>query len=142
MIDDLEIRPGLVIPGEDLLFTAVRASGPGGQNVNKLATKVELHFDLEGSTALSASEKERVRRAKGVRFGADGRLVVESQLTRSQRRNLEDARSKLAALLRAALVVPKRRRPTQPSRGAKRRRVDAKVRHGEKKRARRSTYDD
>lgn len=137
---DLPVTSTLVIPGSELSWTAVRASGPGGQNVNKVASKVELRFDLERSSALAAPVKQRLRRLAENRVDAQGRLVVVSQLTRDQARNLEDARTKLAALIERALHVPKPRKPTKPSRSQRQRRLDEKQRHSEKKRARRVQY--
>lgn len=136
MNEDLTVRPGVVIPASDLDWEAVRASGPGGQHVNKTATRVELRFDLEGTGALAPDVKARLRRMAAGRLDAEGRLLVESQRTRSQARNIEDAREKLRDLIAAALVRPKRRRPTKPSRAAKKRRVEEKRKHSEKKQAR------
>lgn len=133
MADDLDIDGRLVVPAAELQWTAVRSGGPGGQNVNKVATKVELRFDLPGSTVLPAAVKARLRALCASRLDAEGRLVVTSQATRSQSDNLEDARSKLAALIRRALVPPKRRRPTRPTAGSKERRLGAKRQHAEKK---------
>ena len=142
MGDDLHVRPGLVIPGADLSWTAVRSSGAGGQHVNKTATKVELRFDLPGTEALSPSVKARLRRLASGRLDAEGQVVVVSQASRSQAQNLEDAREKLVELVRAALFVPKKRRKTKPSRAAKKRRVDAKRKQSEKKRGRGSVRDE
>ncbi len=133
----LVITSRVVLPESELMVRAVRSSGPGGQNVNRVSTKVELTFDLPGSSALDAAAKARLAALAKHRLDAEGRLVVTSQLTRSQVQNLEDARQKLAALVRAALAVPKRRRPTRPSRGAKERRLSDKRREGDKKRERR-----
>jgi ribosome-associated protein len=130
------------IPAKDLSWSAVRASGPGGQHVNRTATKVQLRFDLRGTDALSGAVKARLRAVAGGRIDADGQLLVTSQDTRDQKRNLEDARAKLAALVRAALVEPKRRRKTKPSRGAVARRLDDKRKRSEKKRERRQRDDD
>ncbi len=116
----------LVIPARDLQWTAVRSPGPGGQNVNKVASKVDLRFDVNACESISAAIKQRLRALPGARFDAEGRLVITSTATRNQSRNLDDARAKLAALVRAAAVEPKRRRKTRPSTGSKRRRLDTK----------------
>jgi ribosome-associated protein len=133
---DLSIEGGPVIPAEDLSWTAVRSSGPGGQNVNKVATKVVLRFDLRNTTALTPRVKTRLRKLARGKLDAEGRVVISSQATRFRARNLEDARGKLAELIAAALVEPKQRRATKPSRAAKRRRLDDKRRTSEKKQGR------
>jgi ribosome-associated protein len=132
---------GVTIPGTELSWTAVRASGPGGQNVNKVASKIELRFDLRGSRALSDEVKARVRALGHSRLDADGQLIFTSQLTRDRVRNLEDARAKLAALVKTALHPPRKRKKTRPSLGAKRRRVEHKRKQGEKKVMRRTIGD-
>ena len=121
----------------------MRASGPGGQNVNKVSSKVELRFDFETSSALGVSVKARLRALAQHRLDADGRILIVSQVTRNQPQNLEDARQRLAELIARALVAPKVRRPTKPSRAAKRRRVNDKRVNSQKKQGRaRSTNDD
>lgn len=130
----------VVIPAADLTFRAVRASGPGGQNVNKVASKVELRYSFESSSALPVSVKARLR-ALDSRLDADGSLLITSQLTRNQLVNLEDARQKLAELVRAALVVPKKRVKRKPSRAAKAARVERKRQHSQKKQSRRTSFD-
>ncbi|MCA9624632.1 MAG: aminoacyl-tRNA hydrolase [Myxococcales bacterium] len=132
----LDIDGRVSIPGEDITWTAVRSSGPGGQNVNKVSSKVILRFDLEGTSALTPMQKERLRRLASNRLDADGALIVTSQLTRNRIQNLADARNKLADLIRPCLSTPKRRRPTKPSRGAKERRLQSKRQQAEKKRGR------
>jgi ribosome-associated protein len=135
-MDELRIDARVVIPESDLSWTAVRSSGPGGQHVNKTATKVELRFDLRGTTSLPAGAKARLRALARGRLDPDGRLLVVSQKTREQGRNLEDARERLAELVRQALVVPKVRRATRPTRASKARRVEAKRQRSAKKQMR------
>jgi ribosome-associated protein len=142
MADDLEVKPGLVIPASDLVWRAVRSSGPGGQNVNRVSTKVELAFDLAHTRALDVGARARLARSSARRIDTEGRLVVVSQSTRSQAQNLEDARQRLAALIRAALVVPKRRKATRPSKRAKEKRLEGKRRTAEKKQGRKSVGAD
>jgi ribosome-associated protein len=133
---DLEITPGVVILARELAFTAVRSGGPGGQNVNKVSTKVELRFDLERSASLAPPVKARLRAQNPARFDAEGRLLVVCDDTRSQLMNLELARERLAELVRRALVVPKRRRPTKPSFGSRQARLDNKKKRSKTKQSR------
>ena len=138
----LVVGPDLTIPGRELEWGAVRASGPGGQNVNKVASKVELRFDFEASTVLTVSVKARLRLLAHNRLDAEGRILIVSQVTRNQPQNLNDARERLAALVKRALVVPKARRPTRPSRAAKRARVKDKRVNSLKKQSRAKKTDD
>ena len=126
----------VVIPEAELRWTAVRASGPGGQNVNKVASKIDLRFDFEQSDALSDELKARLRTKAAARLDAEGQIQITSQLTRNQPDNLEDARQKLAALLRSAMVTPKARKKTKPSRAKKAKRVAEKRVHSAKKQSR------
>ncbi|HYQ25991.1 MAG TPA: alternative ribosome rescue aminoacyl-tRNA hydrolase ArfB [Polyangiaceae bacterium] len=123
----------VVIPEAELRWTAVRASGPGGQNVNKVSSKIDLRFDFEDSSALSDELKARLRSKAAARLDAEGQIQITSQLTRNQSDNLEDARQKLAVLLRSAMTTPKARRKTKPSRAKKAKRVAEKRVHAAKK---------
>ena len=127
----LRVSPSVVIPETDLSWRAVRSSGPGGQNVNKVASKVELRLDLAGTRALDDATKARLAST------GSGEVVVTSQATRDQVKNLEDARNKLAALVARALVRPKKRKPTRPTAGSRERRLSAKTRRGRLKADRR-----
>ena len=139
---DLAVKPGVTIPERELVWSAVRSSGPGGQNVNKVASKVELRFDFEATSALTASVKTRLRALATNRLDGEGRILIVSQVTRAQPQNLADARERLADLIRKALVVPKRRRATKPSRAAKRARVQDKRVNSLKKQSRAKKSDD
>jgi ribosome-associated protein len=140
MSDALTITSSLLIPADELSWTAVRSSGPGGQNVNKVATKVELRFDFEASAVLGPSVKARLLRNVEGRLDAEGRLLITSDETRSQSRNLELARARLAEFVRAALVAPKRRKKTRPSRASKERRLEQKRQTAAKKRDRSADF--
>lgn len=133
---DIRVSDQVVVPEAAIETKAVRASGPGGQNVNKLATKVQMWIDLERVLGLTGDDLPRIRGFLKSRLDADGRLLVMSQETRDQARNREDCASKVADLLRAALVRPKVRRRTRPTRASKERRIEAKRRHADRLRER------
>jgi len=130
----------VTIPAEDISWTSTRSSGPGGQNVNKVASRVDLRFDLPGTRALDEATKARLRTQAKSYLDADGFIFIRSELTRDRLQNLRDSREKLRNLIARALVVPKKRKPTKPSRGAQARRMDDKRRQGEKKRDRRQPH--
>jgi ribosome-associated protein len=132
----LVINERLTIPARDLSWHASRSSGPGGQNVNKVATKVTLRFDLRGTQWLTRTQKTRLRKLAGKRIDAEGGIVLTAQAERSQRQNLEQARDRLRELIARALVQPKRRVATKPTRSSKRRRLEDKRRRGKQKRVR------
>ncbi len=137
MLEPIVVRPGVVVPSDALSFRAVRASGPGGQNVNKVSSKVELRTDLTLITGLDEGARARLRSLCATSVDAEGRLIVVSQVTRDQRRNLEDARDKVRVLVERAMVRPRQRRPTRPTRGSVERRLDEKRRRSRTKSVRR-----
>jgi len=126
----------LIIPSGLLSVKAVRSSGPGGQNVNKVSTKVELRFDLASDTTLSAPARARLLALCKSRMDADGQIIITSEATRNRLQNLTDAREKLAALIARALTPPKPRHKTRPTLGSKIRRVEDKRQTSEKKKTR------
>ncbi|QBF29813.1 alternative ribosome rescue aminoacyl-tRNA hydrolase ArfB [Thalassococcus sp. S3] len=129
----LRITDTITIADWELTEHFIRASGPGGQNVNKVATAVELRFEAGRSPNLPAPVKTRLRRLAGRRWTKEGAVVIQCDETRSQARNREIARTRLAELIRQALEVPKKRRPTRPTKGSVERRLKAKKARGEVK---------
>ena len=135
--EPLFVRPGLVIPGDELDVRYARAGGPGGQNVNKVETKVDLRFRPAASRVLTEDQRARLLGRLGGRLTTEGELIVVSTTYRDRARNVEDARERLAAEVRGALKVEKARRPTKPTRGSDRRRLEGKKRRADTKRGRR-----
>ena len=126
----IEITPSLSISDDEIVERFVRASGPGGQHVNKTSTAVELRFDVRASPGLAEDVKARLERLAGSRLTQDGVIVLFSQGTRSQEMNRQEVRERLAELIRQALHRPKPRRPTKPSYSSKLKRLDGKTRRG------------
>ncbi len=138
----LSVNAHIAIPRTELLVRATRAGGPGGQHVNTSSTRIELTWNVATTQALDEEQRTRVRAALLSRLDADGTLRVVASDTRSQRQNRELAEERLAALVRRALIVPRTRRKTKPTRASVERRLTTKKRAGAKKRDRRSLGDD
>ncbi|MEC7233431.1 MAG: alternative ribosome rescue aminoacyl-tRNA hydrolase ArfB [Planctomycetota bacterium] len=142
-LEDLRVDSRVVIAGSELEVRTSRSSGPGGQHVNKTETAVELRLDVRPSECLSNNDKERILEALAPRLaGAASTLIVRASSHRSQRRNLDEARERMAELLARALAPRKARRATKPTRGSQRRRLDAKRRRSDIKRQRRKRGED
>lgn len=133
----IEITSSVKIDESEIQYDFIRASGPGGQNVNKVATSVQLRFDVRNSSSLEPDVKERLIKLAGSRVTEDGILIIEAKRYRTQEQNRFDATERLIAWIQKALVVPKVRRATRPSLTSKAARVGEKKKHGEIKRIRR-----
>ena len=134
----LDIDDTLSIDDRELEERFIRASGPGGQNVNKVSTAVELRFDVRHSGSLPLAVRDRLAKLAGRRITDEGVLVIRAERFRTQERNRDDARQRLVELVKEAMHVPKRRIATKPSRAARARRVDSKVKRGGVKKLRQS----
>jgi ribosome-associated protein len=137
----LNVTPQLAIPRSELQYRATRSGGPGGQHVNTSSTRVELLWDLARSSAVTEEQRQRLRVRLAPRLDSAGMVRVVASDRRSQLQNRREADLRLIALIKHALHVPKKRRPTKPPQAAKERRLRTKKRHSEKKRARRVELD-
>ena len=134
----IHITDTIAIDDNDIQLDFIRASGPGGQNVNKVSSAVQLRFDTAGCAALSDSIRQRLKKIAGKRMTADGTLIIKAQRYRSQDQNRQDAIERLVAMITKAIEVPKYRRPTKPTSASKKRRLTTKRRRSELKRHRRA----
>ena len=132
----IRVTPQIELDEREIQEDFVRASGPGGQNVNKVSTAVQLRFDVARSPSLPDPVRERLIKLAGRRLTQDGVLIIEAERFRSQRRNRDDALERLLALIREACEVETPRRPTRPTLASKKRRLDSKQRRGETKKLR------
>jgi ribosome-associated protein len=137
----LQVAPGVEIADSELSIAFVRSSGPGGQNVNKLATAAQLRFDLENSPSLSPGVKARMRPLAGRRLTDEGALLIIARNHRTQEGNRREALERLADLIRAALLPPKPRKATRPTRASKERRLEGKARRQRTKRNRSGSWE-
>ena len=138
----LRVNAAIALPESEIQWRFVRASGPGGQNVNKVSSAVQLRFDARASASLPEAVRARLLHLARNRINAEGVLVIDARRFRSQERNREDARARLATLIRQAGETPKPRIATRPSAASKERRLESKRRHAERKQARRSPAEE
>ena len=139
----LPVRPGLEIPDSDLEVAFIRSAGPGGQNVNKVASAVQLRFALDRTAVLREDVKTRLRALAGQRVTDAGEILIVARAHRSQEQNRREAEERLCDLIRRALIVPKKRHATKPTRASKERRLEGKSRSQKNKRLRgRVRFDD
>ena len=132
----LVVTPDVSIPDEEFEWKFIRSSGPGGQNVNKVASAVQLRFLLPLNTSLPMTAKNRLRRMAGQKLIDDGSILISARSERSQEQNRRDALERLAELIRAALIEPKVRKKTRPTKASKERRIESKKRRGTTKQGR------
>lgn len=138
----IQINKRIFLPENEIFMEFVRASGPGGQNVNKVATAVKLYFHVDRSPSLPEAIKKRLRALAGKRINHEGFLIIDARRFRTQEANRRDALERLIALISQATVIPKTRRPTRPGAAAKARRLEEKKKHAAIKQARKKTVPD
>jgi ribosome-associated protein len=134
----IQVTAHIALDEREIEESFVRSSGPGGQNVNKLSTAVQLRFDVRHSSSLPGDVRARLERLAGSRLTRDGELVIIAQSHRTQARNRQDALDRLIELIRKAAVAPIKRRPTRPTKGSRERRIEGKKRRGDIKQMRRA----
>lgn len=135
-MDALQVTSRLIIPADELQVSFARSGGPGGQNVNKVASKAVLRFSIRDSQVLSEGQRHLLLQRLSSKLVGDGELVIHASNHREQARNVEDARERLASTLREGLTVPKKRKKTRPTKGSQRRRLEGKRRRSQIKKDR------